>query len=74
MARKLSGAELLMAAQLGDARTRTDRVCDANFFLGEDAVAAGQARNARHYFLAASKACPITSPSYMGTVAELHRR
>jgi tetratricopeptide (TPR) repeat protein len=74
MARKLSGAELLMAAQLGDARTRTDRVCDANFFLGEDAVAAGQARNARHYFLAASKACPITSPSYTGTVAELHRR
>jgi len=74
LTRKLSGAELLMAAQLGDAKTRPDRLCDANFFLGEDAIAAGQARNARRYFFAAHKLCPISSPSYTGTVAELRRR
>jgi tetratricopeptide (TPR) repeat protein len=71
---KLSGAELLMAAQLGDAKSRADRVCDANFFLGEEALAAGQTRTARRYFLAARQNCPNSSPSYTGTVAELHRR
>jgi tetratricopeptide (TPR) repeat protein len=74
LAHRLSGAELLMAAQLGDAKAAPDRVCDANFFLGEDAVTAGQAKNARRYFLAARKACPVSSPSYAGTVAELRRR
>jgi hypothetical protein len=63
-----------MAAGDGDAKTRPGRLCDANFFLGEDAVAAGQARTARRYFLAARKLCPISSPSYTGTVAELRRR
>ncbi|HEX4194419.1 MAG TPA: tetratricopeptide repeat protein [Stellaceae bacterium] len=74
LAHRLSGAELLMATQLGDARTRVNRVCDANFFLGEDAIAVGQKTNARRYFQAARKACPISSPSYTGTVAELRRR
>jgi tetratricopeptide (TPR) repeat protein len=74
LARRLSAAELLMAAQLGDAKTRANRVCDANFFLGEDAVAAGQASDARRYFQAARKACPTASPSYTGAIAELRRR
>ena len=63
-----------MVAQLGDAKTRANRVCDANFFLGEDALAAGQARNARRYFQTARQNCATSSPPYTGTVAELHRR
>lgn len=74
LARKLSGAELLMAAQLGDVKTRANRLCDANFFLGEDAIVAGQKRNARRYFLAARQVCPMSSPSYTGMVAELRGR
>jgi tetratricopeptide (TPR) repeat protein len=74
LARQLSGAELMLAAQLGDAKTRPDRLCDANFFLGEDALSTGQAKNARRYFQAARTACPVSSPSFTGTVAELTRR
>jgi hypothetical protein len=49
-------------------------MCDADFFLGEDATAVGQKSNARRYFQAARKARPISSPSYTGTIGELRRR
>jgi hypothetical protein len=73
--RKIDSAGLLAAANEGDPKTRADRVCDADFFIGEDTLGARQVRAARQFFVAARKTCPIASPSFTGALAELrHRR
>ncbi len=78
LTKRLSGAELMMAAQLGDAKTRATRLCDANFFLGEEAVVAGQKRNALATFSRRAKSVrcrrlplPAWSPSYARAKASM---
>jgi hypothetical protein len=70
----MTPAERLATGARDDAATRLDRLCDADFFLGEDALAKGKKAAARRSFLDARRNCPIPSPSYTGAVAELRHR
>jgi tetratricopeptide (TPR) repeat protein len=70
----ITSAALLTAAARGDSATRSDRLCDANFFLGEEALAKNQKATARRFFLEGKRRCMNASPSYTGAVAELKHR
>jgi tetratricopeptide (TPR) repeat protein len=74
VAHRITAAELLTTAARGDAATRPDRLRDADFFLGEDALANRQKATARRLFLDARRSCLIASPSYTGALAELRQR
>ena len=71
---RITSAELLAAAAQGETSTRSDHICDADFFLGEDALANCQKATARRLFVDAQRNCLVESPSYTGALAELDHR
>jgi lipoprotein NlpI len=59
------------AAASGDAKAQSDHACEAAFYIGELALARGEAAAAKPELQAAVSACPHTFLEYSGAVREL---
>ena len=64
-------AEVRMAANEGDPKRLAERVCDADFYLGEVELAKKNPGAAKPMFQAAAGKCPFASFERMGAAAEL---
>jgi hypothetical protein len=63
----------MMSAASGIVAWQTWQVCDANYFIGEDALSHHQRGSALARFQAARDSCPKGDMSYTAALAELKR-
>jgi lipoprotein NlpI len=70
---KMSPDDLLAAARTGDAKTQRDQQCEADFYLGEHALFAGNKDEARRLLGEAADNCDRRFIEYAGAKTELAR-
>jgi lipoprotein NlpI len=70
---KISADDVLAAARAGDEKTQRDQRCEADFYLGEHAVLAGDKDEARRLLSEAVSNCDRRFIEYAGAKAELGR-
>ena len=70
---KVRAAEVMAAALNGDAQVQSRQVCDASFFIGEDALFRHQRTVALSHLRAARDGCPRSDGIYDAAVLELER-
>jgi lipoprotein NlpI len=68
---RMTPAAVLAAAGDPNDKTKTDDVCEANFYSGEWAVQQGKKEDATQLFRHAVANCPKTFIEYEGATAEL---
>ena len=68
-----SPADVNASATMGDPAKLVERVCDADFYVGEYHLAHGKAADAKPLLQRASEKCPFASFERMGATAELMR-
>ena len=66
-------ADVNASAEMGDPARLVERVCDADFYVGEYNLAHGNAAAAKPLLQRASEKCPFASFERMGATAELMR-
>jgi lipoprotein NlpI len=71
--RRATASEVMMSAASGVVAWQTWQVCDANYFIGEDALSQHQRVSALARFQAARDSCPKGDMSYTAALAELKR-
>jgi len=65
--------EALAAAQDRNPETQKNQLCEANYYLGESALAHQQRTLAKTRFIAARDVCPKDYVEYAGALAELKK-
>ena len=70
---KATANEVIMAADTDISADRKWRICEANYFIGEDALLHHQRATALTRFNAAQDGCPKGDSAYSGARAELRR-
>ena len=70
---KSSADQVLSAAQVGDTKTQHDQQCEADFYLGEHALLAGDKDEGKHLLGEAAGSCDHRFIEYAGAKAELSR-
>jgi lipoprotein NlpI len=70
---RLAANDVLAAAGMGDAKTQHDQRCEADFYLGEHALLAGDKDKSRELLQAAVDSCDRRFIEYAGAKAELAR-
>ncbi|MDB5432100.1 MAG: hypothetical protein JWP35_3216 [Caulobacter sp.] len=70
---RLSGEVLLAMATADLSLDRPEQRCEASYYVGEAALAAGDRARARTLFRAAKATCPMEYSEWSGAVAELTR-
>jgi lipoprotein NlpI len=73
LAGRIDAAALLKAAEHADSTIQSERLCDANYYIGQRHLAAKHLAEARTYLQQAEKSCPKDLIAYEGAVAELKR-
>jgi lipoprotein NlpI len=70
---QMQPAQVLAAAQAGDAKKRRDQGCEASFYLAEYALMKIEIGDAQRLFREAQQACPIGFVEHIAAEAELKR-
>jgi tetratricopeptide (TPR) repeat protein len=70
---QVTAAELMAAALNGEARVQSFQVCDANFFIGEEALFHHQRTEALTHLRAAHDSCPKSDGTRDAALTELKR-
>jgi len=70
---KTTPADLLSAAKVADPKKQKDNVCEAYFYIGQQALLLGNRTEAIKLFRAAVENCEVTFIEYAGAQAELTR-
>jgi tetratricopeptide (TPR) repeat protein len=70
---QMTAAEVMTAASGGEARLRRLQVCEANYFIGENALLHHQRTTALTHLRAARDGCPKSDGTYDVALAELKR-
>jgi lipoprotein NlpI len=63
----------MQAAESTDRAEQKERVCEAQFYVGEYALLQGKTSEAEKFFKAAFEGCPTNFVEYVGAKAELDR-